>query len=73
MKRTIASPAYHNLHIMQLQLLYDIFKKKEFKEFVDKWTKYENSKINRFRAIIIKLKQKLFPNEYYDINTSLQK
>ncbi len=73
LKKTIASPAYHNLHIMQLQLLYDIFKKKEFKEFIDKWTKYENSKINRFRAIIVKLKQKFFPKEYYDINTSLEK
>ena len=73
LKKTIASPAYHDLHIMQLQLLYDIFKKEEFKEFVNIWTKYEKSKISRIRAIIVKLKQKFFPKDYYDINTSLEK
>ena len=73
LKNTIASPAYHNLHIMQLQLLYNIFKKKEFKEFVCKWTEYEKSNMCKIKAIIVKLKQKTFPKDYYDINTSLEK
>ena len=67
---TIASPAYHDIHIRQLLLLYDLTGKKEFKIYADKWLKYSNKKINRLRAMIIKLFQKLRKNKYYDINTS---
>nr|WCG92637.1 hypothetical protein [Lactococcus lactis] len=70
---TIASPAYHDLHIMQLRILYKLFNKKEFMIYADKWEKYQKNKIYRALAMIIKLKQKILKNKYYDINTSLVK
>lgn len=71
LKGTIASPAYHDLHIRQLKLLYDLFEIKEFKIYAEKWEKYQNNKIYKFLSMIIKLKQKMLKNNYYDINTSL--
>ena len=73
LKGTIASPAYHDLHIMQLKLLYEIFKKEEFNLYAEKWKKYQNNKFYKFLAMLVKLKQKIFKSKYYDINTSLVK
>lgn len=73
LKGTIASPAYHDLHIRQLSILYSLFGRVEFKDFSEKWEKMQKSKINRYRAMFIKLKQKIFKNNLYDINTSLVK
>lgn len=70
---TISSPAYHDLHIMQLRILYKLFDKKEFEFYADKWEKYQENKIYKALAMMIKLKQKIFRNKYYDINTSLVK
>lgn len=71
LKRTISSPAYHDLHIQQLWVLYDLFRKEEFLIYANKWKKYQNSTIYKMMAIVIKLKQKVMKNKYYDINTSL--
>ena len=68
---TIASPAYHDLHIRQLELLYELFKKEEFYQYAEKWKKYQKSKFYKLLAMLIKLKQKIFKSKYYDINTSL--
>lgn len=73
MKRTISSPAYHDLHIRQLKLLYEIFGIKNFKIYSEKWEKYQNNKLYKIIAMVVKLKQKIFKNKYYDINTSLIK
>lgn len=73
LKGTIASPAYHDLHIRQLKLLYELFNIEEFKTFSDKWEKYQTNKMYKIFAMMIKLKQKLINNKYYDINTSLVK
>ena len=73
LKNTIASPAYHDLHIMQLRLLYKLFNREEFKLFADKWEKYQKNKIYKFFAMLVKLRQKIFKSKYYDINTSLVK
>lgn len=73
LRGTIASPAYHDLHIKQLLLLYEMFYIEEFKIYALKWEKYQNSKCKKIMAMVIKLKQKIFPNNYYDINTSLIK
>lgn len=73
LRGTIASPAYHDLHIRQLQLLYDLFEKQELLSIAQKWTKYQNSRIKQGLAMIIKLKQKIVKNKYYDINTNLIK
>lgn len=73
LKGTIASPAYHDLHIVQLSILYTLFGRKEFREFSEKWNKFQKSKVNRYKSILIKLKQKIFKSKFYDINTSLVK
>lgn len=73
LKGTIASPTYHDLHIKQLRLLYEIFGKKEFYVYAVKWEKYQNSKIKKILSMVVKLKQKMLKNKYYDINTTLLK
>lgn len=69
-KGTIASPAYHDLHIKQLKLLYELFHIDQFINYAEKWEKCENSKLNKIMAMLIKLKQKVLKSKYYDINTS---
>lgn len=71
LKGTIASPAYHELHIMQLRVLYDLFGKMEFDNMAKKWERYNSNKLYRIIAMLTKLKQKLFSSKYYDIDTSL--
>lgn len=68
---TIASPSYHELHIKQLNVLYDMFGKDEFRTYAKKWEKYSHNKIYKILAILKKGKQKICKNKYYDINTSL--
>ena len=70
---TIASPAYHDLHIMQLRVLYDLFDINEFKLVADKWEKYQKSSFKKYYAMFIKFSQKMKKNKYYDINTNLVK
>lgn len=69
-KGTIASPSYHDVHIMQLEILFDLFEKKEFKEYANKWKEYQSNTIFKILSMILKLKQKIFKSKYYDINTS---
>ena len=71
LKGTIASPAYHDLHIRQLKLLYDLFNINEFDAYANKWAKYQKSTLKKMHAMAIKFKQKIFKSKYYDINTSL--
>lgn len=70
LKGTIASPAYHDIHIMQLKLLYDLFGNEEFNIYAEKWEIYQKSKIKKYISMLIKVKQKIFRNGLYDINTS---
>ena len=67
---TIASPAYHDLHIMQLKVLYDLFEIKEFKEYYEKWELYQSNRIYKLLSMFIKFFQKIKKSKYYDINTS---
>lgn len=69
-KGTIASPAYHDIHIMQMKIMYELFGVETFKIYADKWEKYQKSKIKKLIAMLIKFKQKVFSNGLYDINTS---
>lgn len=68
--RTIASPAYHDLHIKQLKLLYELTDNSEYKNYAIKWEKYSNNKLFKIMAMLIKFIQKMKKNTYYDINTS---
>lgn len=70
---TIASPAYHDLHIRQLRVLYKMFNKNEFLEFSNKLEKYQKKFLYKYIAMFRKLLQKLRKSKYYDISTSLVK
>lgn len=56
----ICSPFYHKLHIAQLNTMYDLFGDPIYKEFADKWEKYQDSFWNPKRAFIKKAMQKVF-------------
>lgn len=59
MDKKLTSPFYHNLHIAQLQALYEITGEIEFKKYALKWTTYSNKKMNSCRAFIKKAIQKI--------------
>lgn len=56
----IASPFYHELHIAQLEVLYDLTGIKDFKGYSLKWEDYRKSKSNYFHALMSKAIQKVF-------------
>jgi len=56
----LASYMYHTLHIVQLNVLYDITGNKILENYADIWSKYQNSYINCIRALFLKVLQKLF-------------
>ncbi len=58
--KNICSPFYHKLHIAQLNTMYDLFGDSAYKEFADKWEKYQNSFWKRKRAFCKKAMQKVF-------------
>jgi len=58
--KKIASPFYHQLHITQLKVLYEIFCDQCFLDMAEKFEKYYNKKLNYFRAFVKKAFQKLF-------------
>jgi len=55
----LSSPFYHNLHIAQLRVLYDLFGIELFLETANKWQGYNLSSIKKYRAIITKIYQKI--------------
>lgn len=57
--KNMASPFYHNLHIAQLEVMYELFPREVFKKYAKLWENYMIKKSNRYRAIIKKGIQKL--------------
>lgn len=55
----IASPFYHDLHIEQLKVMYDLFGIEEFNAYSKKWLGYQNSLIKKNTAFILKAIQKI--------------
>lgn len=51
----IASPFYHSLHIVQLNVLYNLTNEKKFLEYAERWQKYKDLKFNRIKALLLKL------------------
>ena len=47
---------YHNIHIKQLEVLYEISKSEVIGKYLLKWKKYEQNKFNLLRAYFIKVK-----------------
>lgn len=56
----ITSPFYHDLHIAQVSVLYDLFEVETFKIYAERWKGYKNKSINRKHAFVKKALQKLY-------------
>ena len=57
--KRICSPFYHKLHIAQLRAMYDLFGDEIYKEYADKWEKYQKSFWKPKRAFLKKTWQKI--------------
>jgi heparosan-N-sulfate-glucuronate 5-epimerase len=57
--KMLASPFYHRLHIVQLQVMAKLTNEEKFAEFAERWEGYENRRINRTRALVEKSAFKL--------------
>ena len=55
-----ASIFYHKLHIVQLQILFNMTEIEDFKNISEKWNNYLNKKFNVFKATIMKVLFKIF-------------
>lgn len=55
----MASPFYHNLHIAQMQAMYELTGKNIFKEYAEEWTKQQKNPINKCVAFVKKAWQKI--------------
>jgi heparosan-N-sulfate-glucuronate 5-epimerase len=55
----IASPFYHDLHVEQLKVMYDLTGNGVFDEYMRKWASYQNSFIKSRKSFVIKSVQKL--------------
>jgi heparosan-N-sulfate-glucuronate 5-epimerase len=55
----ITSPFYHDLHIQQLKVMYDLFGIIEFNNIQKKWTDYQKSSMKKRQSFVIKVIQKL--------------
>lgn len=58
--KRICSPFYHKLHIAQLRVMYDLFGDPIYKDYAEKWQRYQDSFWNRKMAFLKKAGQKLF-------------
>ncbi len=58
----LANPFYHKLHIAQLNVMYDLTNKEEFKTYAIKFQKYQNNTFYRIIAFIVKAWQKTIDN-----------
>tara|TARA_Y100001970_G_scaffold281852_1_gene393489 strand:- start:26396 stop:27367 length:972 start_codon:yes stop_codon:yes gene_type:complete len=58
----ISSPFYHNLHIVQLKIMWALTSSNCFLEFSTKWEEYGLNRVNRVKAI---LNKSLFKILYY--------
>ncbi len=60
--KMLASPFYHDLHIVQLKVMYKLTNESIFKDFAQKWYNYKRSAFKRTAAIMYK---SLFKLLYY--------
>jgi heparosan-N-sulfate-glucuronate 5-epimerase len=52
--KMLASPFYHSLHIVQLEVMYKLTKEPIFKQFADRWNAYRQNALKRKAALIYK-------------------
>jgi len=55
----IASPFYHNLHIAQMEAMYDLTRKPIFQEYADTWRQQQGNILCKSRAFTKKALQKI--------------
>jgi len=55
----VASPFYHQLHIVQLRVMHRLTGEAEFARVADRWESYSRSRVNRARALSYKAAFKL--------------
>lgn len=55
----IASPFYHNLHVAQMQAMYDITRESVFNEYANRWMKQERNMLLKTLSFIKKSAQKI--------------
>jgi hypothetical protein len=60
--KMIASPFYHQLHIVQLKIMYSMTGEEVFQIFADRWEFYQKRTVNRWRALLQKV---IFKILYY--------
>lgn len=60
--KMLASPFYHRLHIVQLQVMAKVTGNSTFSAFAERWQGYESNRANRTRAL---LEKSLFKLLYY--------
>ncbi len=70
-KGTIASKAYHLLHIELLKVIYKYSNQLIFKTYIDKFEHYSKKKRYERKAFFAKAFQKLKKNKLYDLSTTL--
>lgn len=58
--KKICSPFYHKLHVAQLSVMFDLFGDEIYKEYAEKWNKYQKSFWKPKRAFLKKALQKIF-------------
>ena len=56
----ISSPFYHNLHVAQLHVMYELTNSEVFNEYAKKWDSYSKNWVYSKKAFIIKAFQKVF-------------
>ena len=55
----MTSPFYHNLHLAQLKVMYELTGIEKYKIVAERWGKYQSSRFNKLRSFIVKATQKL--------------
>jgi len=56
----LASPFYHRLHIVQLEVMANLTGQAVFRDFAQRWAEYERDLWKRYRALVGKVLFKLF-------------
>ena len=58
--KRICSPFYHKLHIAQLNVMYDLTGRDEFKHYAERWDNFQHNRLYRIIAFCKKAIQKVF-------------
>lgn len=60
LKKRIASPFYHHLHIAQMQAMYQLTGHQIFNDYGQRWQRYERSRLCKSGAFCVKVWQKIW-------------